>query len=35
MVDLHCVIMWAKNSGAGLERHPTAYYGGSSDDYSK
>ena len=32
MVDPHCEILWYDNSGAGLGRHPTAYYGAAADN---
>ena len=31
-MDSHCETMWADNPGAGLGRHPTAYYGAEAYD---
>ena len=35
MVDSHCEIMWADNSGTDSGRHPTANYGAVLDDPAK
>ena len=35
MVDSHCEIMWADNSGTDSGRHPTANYGAGLDDPAK
>ena len=35
MMDSHCEIMWSKNSGAGLEQNPTAFYGAAPNDQVK
>ena len=32
MMESHCEILWDDNSGAGLERHPTADYGAELDN---
>ena len=35
MVDSHCEILWAENSGENLWRHPTENYAAGLDDASK
>ena len=35
MVESHCEILWADNSGAGLGSYPTANFGSGLDDPSK
>ena len=35
IVDEHCEILWADNSGAGLGRHPTANHGAGLDNLTK
>ena len=35
MIYCHCRNLWANNSGAGLGRLPTAYYGSAPDDAEK
>ena len=32
MVESHCEILWANNSGVGLGRHPTEDYGAATDN---
>ena len=35
MVELHCEILWADNSGESLGRHPTGNYAAGLDDAEK